>query len=99
MPSSDSLTHAVSDPSSLMLSSGVVITSSSAQSTGSGSLNINEAGVFASASLVAFRGRKEVELNEVCSSMIGKIPKLWNRVSNELSGFRNEGNSLRVYVS
>ena len=47
---------------------------------GAGSIKVSEAGVFASASLVWLRNRKEVELNEVCTAMLAKIPKVWTKV-------------------
>ena len=80
MPATDSLTHAVSDPSTITMTSGVILHSSSAQTIGGGSLCLAEAGVFASASMVALRGRKEIELNELCVSMLTKLPKVWNKV-------------------
>jgi len=81
MASSDTLTHAVVEPSTLMPSSGVVQQSSAVHTSGAGSINVAEAGVFASASLVSFRNRKEVELNEVCTTMLAKIPKVWTKES------------------
>ncbi|XP_048577711.1 dynein axonemal heavy chain 8 isoform X3 [Nematostella vectensis] len=81
MASTDSLTHAVSDPSTLMPTSGVILQSSSAQAIGAGAMCVVEAGVFASASMVALRSRKEVDLNEVCTAMISKLPKVWNKES------------------
>lgn len=81
MAASDSLTHAVSDPSSLTPTSGVILQSSSSQAIGAGASCLVEAGVFASASMVAMRSRKEVELNELCVTMLSKLPKAWNRVS------------------
>lgn len=81
MASSDTLTHAVTDSSSLISTSGVVLHSSTAHTAGAGSINVSKAGVFSSASLVALRSRKEVDLNEVCVSMLAKIPKVWNKVS------------------
>lgn len=81
MASSDTLTHAVVEPSTLMPSSGVIQQSSAVHTSGAGSINVAEAGVFASASLVSFRNRKEVELNEVCTTMLAKIPKVWTKVS------------------
>lgn len=81
MASSDTLTHAVVEPSTLMPSSGVIQQSSAVHTFGTGSINVAEAGVFASASLVASRNRKEVELNEVCTTMLAKIPKVWTKVS------------------
>ena len=80
MASSDTLTHSVVEPSTLMPSSGVVQQSSAVHTSGAGSINVSEAGVFASASLVAFRNRKEVELNEICTTMLAKIPKVWTKV-------------------
>ena len=81
MAASDTLTHAVVEPSTLMPSSGVIQQSSAAHTTGAGSISVAEAGVFASASLVSFRNRKEVDLNEVCTTMLAKIPKVWSKVS------------------
>lgn len=81
MASSDTLTHAVTEPSTLLPSSGVIQQSSSAHTTGAGSISIAGAGVFASASLVSFRSRKEVDLNEVCTTMLAKIPKVWSKVT------------------
>lgn len=81
MAATDTLTHAVSDPSAITTTSGVILNSSSAQAIGGGSICLAEAGVFASASLVAFRGKKEVELNELCVSLLSKLPKIWNKVS------------------
>ena len=80
MASSDTLTHAVVEPSMLMPSSGVVQQSSAVHAIGAGSISIAEAGVFASASLVSLRNRKEVDLNEVCTTMLAKIPKVWAKV-------------------
>ena len=81
MASSDTLTHVVTEPSTLLPSSGVIQQSSSAHTTGAGSISIAGAGVFASASLVSFRSRKEVDLNEVCTTMLAKIPKVWSKVT------------------
>lgn len=81
MASSDTLTHAVTEPSTLLPSSGVIQQSSAAHTTGAGSISIAGAGVFASASLVSFRSRKEVDLNEVCTTMLAKIPKVWSKES------------------
>ena len=82
MASSDTLTHAVVEPSTLMPSSGVIQQSSVVHTFGAGSINVTEAGIFASASLVSIRNRKEVELNEVCTTMLAKIPKVWTKVSS-----------------
>lgn len=81
MASSDTLTHAVVEPSTPMPSSGVIQQSSAVHTFGAGSINVAEAGIFASASLVSIRNRKEVELNEVCTTMLAKIPKVWTKVS------------------
>ena len=81
MASSDTLTHSVVEPSTLMPSSGIIQQSSAVHTFGAGSINLTEAGVFASASLVAFRNRKEVELNEVCTTMLTKVPKVWTKAS------------------
>lgn len=81
MASSDTLTHAVTEPSTLLPSSGVIQQSSAVHTTGAGSISIAGAGVFASASLVSFRSRKEVDLNEVCTTMLAKIPKVWSKES------------------
>jgi hypothetical protein len=80
MAATDSLTHAVSDPSSLTPTSGVILHSSTSQAIGAGALCLAEAGVSASASMVALRSRKEVELNELCVTMLTKLPKAWNKV-------------------
>lgn len=81
MASSDTLTHAVVEPSTPMPSSGVIQQSSAVHTFGAGSINVAEAGIFASASLVSIRNRKEVELNEVCTTMLAKIPKVWTKES------------------
>ena len=81
MASSDTLTHAVVEPSTLMPSSGVIQQSSAVHTSGAGSITVAEVGAFASASLVSSRNRKEVELNEVCTTMLAKIPKVWTKVS------------------
>ena len=81
MASSDTLTHAVTELSTLLPSSGVIQQSSAAHTSGAGSISIAGAGVFASASLVSFRSRKEVDLNEVCTTMLAKIPKVWSKVT------------------
>ncbi|XP_068697910.1 dynein axonemal heavy chain 8-like [Montipora foliosa] len=81
MASSDTLTHAVLEPSTLMPSSGVIQQSSAVHTVGAGSISVSEAGVFASASLVSLRNRKEVDLNEVCTAMLAKIPKVWSKES------------------
>ena len=80
MASSDTLTHAVLEPSTLMPSSGVIQQSSAVHTIGAGSISVAESGVFASASLVSLRNRKEVDLNEVCTTMLAKIPKVWTKV-------------------
>ena len=80
MAATDSLTHAVSDPSAITTTTGVILHSSSAQAIGAGTLCLAEAGVFASASMVSLQSRKEVELNELCVSMLTKLPKVWNKV-------------------
>lgn len=81
MASSDTLTHAFLEPSTLMPSSGVIQQSSAVHTIGAGSISVVEAGVFASASLVSLRNRKEIDLNEVCTAMLGKIPKVWSKES------------------
>ncbi|KAK3735811.1 hypothetical protein QZH41_019912, partial [Actinostola sp. cb2023] len=81
MAATDSLTHAVSDPSAITTTTGVILHSSSAQAIGAGTLCLAEAGVFASASMVSLQSRKEVELNELCVSMLTKLPKVWNKES------------------
>ena len=88
MASSDTLTHTVVEPSTLVPSSGVIQQSSAVHTTGAGSISIVGAGVFASASLVSFRNRKEVDLNEVCTTMLAKIPKVWSKVSCILLKFQ-----------
>lgn len=80
MASSDTLTHAILEPSTLMPSSGVIQQSSAVHTIGAGSIKVSEAGVFASASLVWLRNRKEVDLNEICSAVLAKIPKVWTKV-------------------
>lgn len=86
MAATDTLTHAVSNPSAITTTSGVILNSSSAHAIGGGAICLAEAGVFASASLVAFRGKKEVELNELCVSLLNKLPKVWNKVNNVITG-------------
>lgn len=85
MASSDSLTHAVVEPSTIMPSSGVTQQSSAVHTIGAGSISVAEAGIFASASLVSLRNRKEVDLNEVCTTMLAKIPKVWSKVGDNIS--------------
>lgn len=96
MASSDTLTHAVVEPSTLMPSSGVIQQSSAVHTSGAGSITVAEVGVFASASLVSFRNRKEVELNEVCTTMLAKIPKVWTKVSFIRFHLFNGKKKLRV---
>ena len=47
----------------------------------SNSPQIVDHGVFASASVAALRMRKEVELWEICHTMLSKIPKAYSKVT------------------
>ena len=42
--------------------------------------DIADMGVYASASIATVQSRKEIEIWEVCHTMLSKIPRGWNRV-------------------
>ena len=46
-------------------------------------------GVFATASFATFKMRKDVELWEICFTMLQKVPKAYNKVSSVITARRN----------
>ena len=60
--------------------------------------NIASMGVYASASISAVHSRKELELWEVCHTMLNKVPRGWNRVSRVPADPQHVGNIISQQV-
>ena len=54
-------------------------------------------GVFATASFATFKMRKDVELWEICFTMLQKVPKAYNKVGQKLHEPRCEKTGLRGF--
>eukprot|EP00794_Sanderia_malayensis_P000407 gene407-1042_t len=80
MPSSSTLTH-VAPTSKVLRGSATpfVVSSGAFHAVGAGLLPLVDMSVFASASLTALRTSAEVNLNEVCTNALTKLPRLWSR--------------------
>ena len=80
MPVSDTLTHARVESDFYTPQKGVVVVSGQTHLPGASFLAVEKSGVFASASLWALRNRKDVDLLEICTTALNKVPKPWSKV-------------------
>jgi hypothetical protein len=81
MPVTDTLTHACVESDFYTPTKGVVVVSGQTQLPGASFLAVEKSGLFASASLWALRHRKDVDLLEICTTALNKVPKPWSKVN------------------
>ncbi|XP_028415382.1 dynein heavy chain 8, axonemal-like isoform X2 [Dendronephthya gigantea] len=79
MPVSSTLTHACVESDFYTPTKGVVVVSGQTQLPGASFLAVDKSGVFASASLWALRNRRDVDLLEICTSALNKVPRPWSK--------------------
>lgn len=80
MTVTNTLTNACVESDYYTPTKGIAVVSGQTHLPGASSITIENAGVFASASLFALRQRKEVDLVEICTAALSKVPKPWSKV-------------------
>jgi dynein heavy chain len=83
MPVTNTLTHACVESDFYTPTKGVVVVSGQTHLPGASFLAVEKSGVFASASLWALRHRKDVDLFEICTTALSKVPRPWSKVRPE----------------
>ena len=81
MQTTETLTQVCVETDYYTPTQGIAVISGQANLPGASSIGVEEAGVFASASLTALRQRRDVELYDICSTALAKTPRPWNKVS------------------
>ena len=98
MPVTKTLTHACVESDFYTPTKGVVLVSGQTHLPGASHLAVEKSGVFASASLWALRHRKDIDLLEICTTALSKVPRPWSKV-REFINFNFSALHLLKHIS